>query len=251
MQDCNGYFCKGKSWPLHRFPKKRLTKNGHLSKCKMCYYNENDDTFEPGKCIFCKNTHDSMYGSGRFCTGRCRSLYAKNRAGDFNDDVVIVEDSSEFKICSRINCILSGEEQPITNFYYRTRNTKSGKKMIRRSECKYCVKKGVVAYKATNIGYVKNLISSAKRRCRKKGWDFSLTEKDILELFSKQQEKCAISGMIMTNICGEDKHTAKHPFNASLDRIDSKKRYTKDNVQLVCNWIQSAKSDYDETNFKN
>ena len=42
----------------------------------------------------------------------------------------------------------------------------------------------------------------------------------------------------MTYIHGSGKHT----INASIDRIDPSKGYTKDNVQLVCSQVNMMKS---------
>lgn len=41
------------------------------------------------------------------------------------------------------------------------------------------------------------------------------------------------------------------PTNVSVDRIDSKKGYTRDNVQLVCMAINQMKSDLDNNTFYN
>ena len=64
----------------------------------------------------------------------------------------------------------------------------------------------------------------------------------LKELWLKQQGKCAISNIDMTYIfnCG------RVPTNVSIDRIDSTKGYTINNIQLVCMACNQMKSDLSE-----
>ncbi len=52
----------------------------------------------------------------------------------------------------------------------------------------------------------------------------------LLDLFYRQDGLCAITAQPMTHIRGQGRINT----NISLDRIDSTKGYTEDNVQLVC-----------------
>ena len=247
---CDGPFCKGKMLPENRFAKKKSNKKGYMAICKMCYYNKNNENFKPGICEYCKKSHDCVYGSGRFCNATCRSFYSKNIQVSKSGGIVIVIDNEKWKKCIKDNCIFSGKEQSITNFYYVTRYTKNGSRKVRRNTCKSCAIKSVNKYKSSDKGFVKQLLNAAKTRSNRCNRVFLISEEDISCLFSKQKNKCVISGMNMTKICGGDKNSAKHPFNASLDRIDSSKGYEKNNIQLVCNWVQTAKSDYNQDEFK-
>lgn len=249
-QVCNGIFCKGISLPIDRFSKKKINKNGYMMICKMCFHNGKNMSFVPGICEFCKKLHDCAYGSGRFCNGSCRSLYSKNANPCEYINVNPKKDEAEFKICYRSECMYAGKKQEITNFYYKSVIKKGVKTKIRRSECKFCSKKRVIDYKATLDGFIKGMYGGAKRRAERKTMQFLITENDVKKLWEIQHKKCAISGMEMTFYCGKKKNTARHPFNMSLDRIDSKQGYIQNNIQLLCNWMQSAKSDFDEDNFK-
>ena len=60
----------------------------------------------------------------------------------------------------------------------------------------------------------------AKSRCIL----FEISPKDMWDLFVLQESKCVISGVQIS---------LDKPRTASLDRIDSKKGYTKDNIQWV------------------
>jgi len=61
----------------------------------------------------------------------------------------------------------------------------------------------------------------------------------LLDLYEKQNHKCALSGIEMTTI----KEKGRLPNNASVDRINPGKDYSIDNIRLVCNHINMMRSD--------
>lgn len=71
----------------------------------------------------------------------------------------------------------------------------------------------------------------------------NITYKDIVELKEKQNNKCKYTGVDLIWKVGSGM------YQTSIDRIDSNKTYTKDNIQLVCFWANQAKSNGDETEF--
>lgn len=81
----------------------------------------------------------------------------------------------------------------------------------------------------------------AKARAEKKQIDFDLTIDFLKELFFKQKQQCDISKIKMTY----ELDSGRINTNLSLDRIDSSKGYTKDNIHLVCMAINQMKSDLD------
>lgn len=82
--------------------------------------------------------------------------------------------------------------------------------------------------------YFYSLIHSAKIR----NIDFFISIDQIWKLFEKQNKKCSISGVDLTF----PKYGEKANFQtASLDRIDSEKGYTIDNVQWVHKDINTMK----------
>lgn len=58
-------------------------------------------------------------------------------------------------------------------------------------------------------------------------------------LYDEQSGRCALTGFEMTHLAGH----GRQPLNVSIDRIDSARGYTRDNVQLVCWRANSLKSD--------
>ena len=78
-----------------------------------------------------------------------------------------------------------------------------------------------------------NLIANAKRRKK----DFNLTIEFLQELWDRQGGRCAISGLPIEHI----NKKVYQGQTASLDRIDSSKGYTEDNVQWVHKTINFMK----------
>jgi hypothetical protein len=67
-----------------------------------------------------------------------------------------------------------------------------------------------------------------------------LSKHDCVELLEKQNYKCALTGIELT--CTLKKGTVCKT-NASIDRINPKGAYTKNNVQLVCAVINKLRID--------
>lgn len=117
------------------------------------------------------------------------------------------------------------------------------------TECKECQRVRKQKYWRTKEvedldNYIRILVNGCKSRMSKgkrkyQSLDFDITKEFIKELYLKQDGKCAISKIPMTYIAGSGKHIT----NVSIDRIDSNKGYTKDNVQLVCSQVNMMKSD--------
>jgi hypothetical protein len=77
------------------------------------------------------------------------------------------------------------------------------------------------------------LVISAKSRAKKRGIDFEITKEDIVI-----PEYCPYLGCKLTNITGRG-----HVWsNASIDRIDSSKAYTRDNIQIISHLANQMKS---------
>jgi hypothetical protein len=79
------------------------------------------------------------------------------------------------------------------------------------------------------------------------GHELTIDKKYIQELFIKQNGRCAISGMIM-----DDKYNliSNHPFQISVDRIDSNKGYIHGNCQLTLTFWNRAKGSCDLETWK-
>ena len=84
-----------------------------------------------------------------------------------------------------------------------------------------------------------------KRICK----NFDLSIEFLWNLYIKQNKKCALSGMpLKFGDINTDKSDLKNG-DCSLDRIDSSKGYTEDNVQWVYKKINIMKNNFDQNEF--
>jgi hypothetical protein len=84
---------------------------------------------------------------------------------------------------------------------------------------------------------------------KKRGLEFNVSIEQVWHLFLKQNRKCALSGLELSFTFF---HKRKQDRTTSLDRIDSSKGYTIDNVQWVhkrINAMKSALTDEEFTHF--
>ena len=111
--------------------------------------------------------------------------------------------------------------------------------------CKVCSKK--------RRKVIIEMISGAKKRAKKKGISFNLTGEFLKELNTKQQGKCVYTGLSLDwDYCSQGEHRyikGQNAYRASLDRIDSSKGYTQDNVQLVVYIVNMIKNAFTEKEF--
>jgi hypothetical protein len=74
-----------------------------------------------------------------------------------------------------------------------------------------------------------------------------VTAELILKMWEKQDGKCFYTGLPMEVKAGKGKN---NPAAFSIDRIDSSKGYTRDNV-VLCRWdVNRAKNNYTLEHFK-
>ena len=83
---------------------------------------------------------------------------------------------------------------------------------------------------------------AAKER-RVTGMEFTLTLEEAREIYRQSGGRCAVSGLSF-NETFRVPHSTRRPFKASIDRIDSSRGYTKDNVRFVCCIVNLALGDW-------
>lgn len=94
-------------------------------------------------------------------------------------------------------------------------------------------------------GRSKNLLKSAQRRAIKNGLEFSITYERIC--YSLLIGACERSGIPFDLNPNGD--TFRNPFAPSIDRIDSFKGYTPNNIQVVCNFYNTGKGQHSDEEF--
>jgi hypothetical protein len=107
----------------------------------------------------------------------------------------------------------------------------SSRGVIRESYCIECSK--------TNLKVtLSKLIAQAKNRAKNKKIEFDISVEYILDLLEKQNRKCFYSGKQLGLVFNNNFQDVM-----SIDRIDSSKGYTRDNVVLCCaivNYIKNS-----------
>lgn len=93
--------------------------------------------------------------------------------------------------------------------------------------------------------FIHTKILESRGNAKKRKISFDIDEDDVLDKFIEQNGKCNLSGQILT--FSREDHTID--TNLSIDRIDSNKDYTLDNIQLVCGIINRMKSDFSNEKF--
>jgi len=90
------------------------------------------------------------------------------------------------------------------------------------------------------------IIKSAKLR----NYKFEITKEYVWELFLRQKNKCALSGLDIKIERSINRKKGCSNITASLDRIDSTKGYIEGNVQWVHKDVNYIKQDLSEEYFK-
>jgi hypothetical protein len=90
-------------------------------------------------------------------------------------------------------------------------------------------------------------LQACRKRAKERKLVYNLDIVFLLELYAVQKSKCAVTGIDFDFTF--DKKFSKRPFSPSVDRINSKFGYTKDNVRLVCSSVNTALSEYGDEIF--
>lgn len=151
----------------------------------------------------------------------------------------------KIKSCFRF-CVICKNQYPKTNEYFASYNNKKYG-ILFSNKCKPCERTYVQKIHSTPRNTFNLILRTIARDPKRTINGFDITLDYLLELWNKQDHKCAISGIEMTTLKGKGVY---YFSNVTVDRIDSKLGYTKDNIQLVCSWANSAKSNLDSEKFK-
>jgi hypothetical protein len=146
----------------------------------------------------------------------------------------------------KLTCWSCKETKSIRLFPYRKQYKENKEK-----RCKSCNKLNhrnrVKEY--TLEQHIAEMITTSKNSAKKRGYrgrtnceTHTITVNDILKLKAQQKNKCVYSGIELVWERNNDK-------KASIDRIDSTKGYTPDNIQLVTKTVNQAKNDLTHVQF--
>lgn len=135
-------------------------------------------------------------------------------------------------------CRLCNIEKPLSDFGLREKDSH-----LCRSSCRACDANSRLRWyhhvkaNRTFEQTIELRVYQARKRATKKKLEFDITSSDILDIFNRQSGKCFYSGIDMEKIPKIDNY-----YNLSIDRVDSKKGYVKDNVVLCCDSVNTMKN---------
>jgi hypothetical protein len=160
--------------------------------------------------------------------GVCSSCKPDYR--NINDQDTRIYKRLDGKWCS--TCSGCGKEQAYT------RKDHAKQSELNDWRCKLCISKDKSFNSNRPVGSQQRFFNKFKKSAKSRSinWDLS-----IEQMFSIFDGKCALTGWdISTDYLSE---------TASLDRIDSKKGYSIDNVQWVHSMVNMCKNKYDQEKF--
>ena len=126
--------------------------------------------------------------------------------------------------------------------FFKSTNTQDGLHSWCKDCCRKNGKKFHLKQNSTIEGRAKVFLRNAQNSAKKRGQEFSLEISNIVDFWNKQEKICAYSGIEMSLEAGKLN-------TVSIERIDSKIGYTKENTILVCRSINRMKSDFEFEDF--
>jgi len=158
--------------------------------------------------------------------GTCRHCKVDYRS--INCDVPIYKKDNKWGK----NCSGCGNEQ------LYTRKDHAKQSYIGDWQCKPCVSKAKGYSNNLPVGNEKRLYNQFHKSAKNRKIEWNIT---LEEIYSKYNGKCSLTGW--------DIDISYLNCTASLDRIDSKGGYTKNNVQWVHTMVNMCKSKYNQGEF--
>ena len=130
------------------------------------------------------------------------------------------------KLCNNCNTT-----KDISEFNSDSKNTDG-----LRSTCKTCSIECVNKYGSIFDGFIKLLYKDLLSNAKKRNIQVYITIDDIKSQYNNQIGFCALTRfkLAWTKYPNESETHINNKYNISVDRIDSNKGYTIDNIQLVC-----------------
>lgn len=113
-----------------------------------------------------------------------------------------------------------------------------------KSICKNCSINYFYNIGSTFEGFIKLLFRDLISNAKKRDILVQITIDDIKSQYNNQIGLCTMTRLKMTWIKhpNESETHINNKFNISVDRIESNKGYTKDNIQLVCATVNIIKN---------
>lgn len=191
-------------------------------------------------CTICgKDYKDAHYrSSSKCCNKTCRQQY-KNIYGKKG---LLQRNKEGLLLC--YDCLEYKNDNDFHTLFERAKCPESRNR--RNTKCKKCFLVSTNEDRNKSLstleGTIRSRFMNSRISARKRGisYDSDLRFEDLMDIYNKQEGKCNITGEVL-EIGGK-----KRSETLSLDRIDSFKGYTKDNIQFVCWAVNQMKNNLSE-----
>jgi len=193
-------------------------------------------------CVDCNNEtiiYSNNFGKAKNCG--CTLKNPKRKVGDVRNGLRILEKIYTNTKVTQLQCLcLHCNNEAIIPYTMFGRQKSCGCFDHRKNQNHPNFK----GYGEIHAGMWKQYYKNATRR----GLPFKISLKQGWVLFLKQNRKCALSGIDLQMWPGSG-YSERSQGTASLDRIDNKKGYTKNNVQWVHKDLNRMKSNFVQEDF--
>jgi hypothetical protein len=132
--------------------------------------------------------------------------------------------------------------------YYTDKSSSTGL----QSYCIECHKEKIYESQSKLNGYITKMLNKIKNEknstITKENY---ITNEDVLELYLKQDKKCALTGELLSYYNGPQltENSYESRYNICIDRIDKNKGYAKENIILIGKIVSKMKSNIDMKSF--
>ena len=132
-------------------------------------------------------------------------------------------------------CQKCNKLKPLDQFY---RNSSSSNGI--QSYCIICHKEKIYESQSKLTGYISKIL--------KKNNIKNISKEYILEIYDKQNKKCALTSELLTYYSGSPltKNKYESKFNICIDKIDESKPFEFNNIQLIGESISKMKKKFNK-----
>lgn len=161
---------------------------------------------------------------------------------------------SDFTTYTHRHCRKCDQIKPLTDTYffsYKAKGKQRNMKLLFRELCKTCTqvrtKKATKKKVSSLLGYMQRAMYNVRQRGKKQKVEVKITAEDLVDIFNCQTGLCSLSGMPLD---WQTFAKGRSPLTCSIDRIEPKKGYVKDNVRLLCFQVNTMKHDLSDVELR-
>ena len=141
-----------------------------------------------------------------------------------------------------IRCQTCGQEKDLSLF---AKSQERRNPLKRAYLCKACNAQKTHEYRNTETGFWVSIWNNLTGNAKVRGLEVGINKQDIINIWKSQKGLCALTGLPMQLVQAKRINRTRNlnHYRASVDRIDSERGYHKDNIRLVCAYVNIMRSD--------